>query len=74
MRYVIAMGFASAFALLAAVFLSGAVASTVVRQFTFDSPDSVANLHAAVFMGLNIASLGLGWVVGWAFGRRWADA
>jgi hypothetical protein len=74
MRYVIAMGFASVSALLAAVFLSGPVASAAVRQFTFDSPDSVANLHAAVFMGLNILALGLGWAVGWAFGHRWGDA
>ncbi len=73
MRYLIAMMVAAVAALFATLFLSGPIASAVVRQFTFDSPDSVANLHAAVFMGFNIVCLGLGWVAGFGFGRRWDD-
>lgn len=74
MRYVIAMAFASVAGLLAAILVSGPFASAVVRLFTFDSPDSVANLHAGVFMGLNILALGIGWFVGWAVGWRWSNA
>jgi vancomycin permeability regulator SanA len=71
MRYLAAMVAAALMALLATLFVSSPVASFVVRQFAFDNPDSVADLHAAVFMGLNLAALALGWVVGWSFGRRW---
>ncbi len=74
MRYVMAMAFASVTALLATIFVSGPVASAVVRQFTFDNPDSVANLHASVFMGLNILALAIGWFAGWALGWRWGNA
>jgi hypothetical protein len=41
MRYAIAMITAILFAALATLFLSTPIASWVVRQFTFDSPDTV---------------------------------
>jgi hypothetical protein len=70
MRYVIAMGVAIVVALLATLFLSTALANWVVASFTFDSPDDVADLHAAVFMGSNLAALLVGWGIGWLIGGR----
>jgi vancomycin permeability regulator SanA len=68
-RYVIAMLCGLAATLAAAVFASGPIASAVVRQFEFDSPDTVAALHTAVFMGANLLALVLGWLIGWGLGR-----
>jgi hypothetical protein len=45
----------------------------VVRQFAFESPDEVADLHSLVFMGVNLLGLAVGWTIGWwvgAFGRK----
>jgi vancomycin permeability regulator SanA len=70
MRYVIAMSVAVVVAALATMFVSSPVASWVVRQFTFDNPDSVASLHAAAFMGCNLAALVIGFGLGWAIGPR----
>lgn len=72
MRYVIAMVTAILFAALATFFLSTPVANWIVRQFTFDSPDTVATLHAASFMICNIIALTVGFLVGWGLGRRFA--
>jgi vancomycin permeability regulator SanA len=74
MRYVIAMVMAVLFAALATVFVSSPVASWVVRQYTFDGPDTVASLHAATFMVCNVAALLFGFLVGWGLGRRWKEA
>ena len=41
-------------------------------SYTFDSPDTVADLHAAVFMLSNLAALLIGWIVGWIVGGRFA--
>ena len=71
MRYLIAMLVAIAFAATATLFISSPIASWVVRQYTFDSPDSVANLHAATFMVCNVAALLFGFLVGWGLGRPW---
>lgn len=68
MRYLIAMIFAIAVALAATVYLSSPVASWVVDQFTFESPDEVANLHSLVFMGINVVAMAIGWTIGWALG------
>ncbi len=70
MRYLIAMIAAIVVALLATIFLSSPVASFVVSRFTFDSPDTVADLHAAVFMGINVLAVAIGWTIGWALGAR----
>jgi hypothetical protein len=70
MRYVIAMSVATVFALVSSLFVASPVASAIVRQFTFDSPDTVASLHAASFMVVNVLMLTLGFTLGWALGRR----
>lgn len=68
MRYLIAIVAAVAVALVVTIYVSSPVASWVVRQYAFDSPDSVADLHALVFMAVNITGLVLGWIIGWAIG------
>ena len=73
MRYLIAMLGAVVVAAIATVFVSTPVANWVVRQFEFDSPDSVANLHAAAFMLSNLAALIVGWGLGWVSGGRYAE-
>lgn len=70
MRYLLAMLAAMGCALLATLFVSSPFASLVVKQFSFDSPDTVADLHSFVFMATNIAALLLGWSLGWALGGR----
>ena len=73
MRYLLAMATAILFAAIAAMYVSSPIASWVVRQNTFDGPDTVANLHAAVFMASNIAALICGFALGWGLGFRWAE-
>lgn len=68
MRYLIAIVSAIAVALGVTIYVSSPIASWVVRQFAFDSPDGVADLHALVFMAVNIAGLIFGWIVGWGIG------
>lgn len=68
MRYLIAIIFAIVSAAAATVFVSSPVATWVVNQFVFESPDEVADLHAIVFMGVNLLSLAIGWGIGW---RLW---
>jgi hypothetical protein len=70
MRYVFAMAGAIVLALLATLFVSVPIANAVVDRYTFDSPDTVADLHAAVFMLSNLAALLIGWIVGWIVGGR----
>jgi vancomycin permeability regulator SanA len=70
MRYVIAMAVAIVVALLATLFLSQPLANWVVRQYTFDSPDTVDDLHRVVFMGSNLVALLIGWGIGWVVGGR----
>ncbi len=68
MRYVIAIIFAIVVALVITIYVSSPIASWVVRQYAFDSPDSVANLHALVFMAINVGGLIVGWIIGWLLG------
>jgi hypothetical protein len=70
MRYVYAMLAAIVLALVATLFVSTPVANMVVNRYEFDSPDTVADLHAAVFMGCNVTALLIGWVIGWIIGGR----
>ena len=67
MRYLIAMVFAVIGAGLMMMFVSSEVASTIVAGRRFDNPDDVADLHAALFMALNVAGLIVGWTLGWMF-------
>ena len=70
MRYVFAMAGAIVLALLAMLFVSVPLANFAVDRYTFDSPDTVADLHAAVFMLSNLAALLIGWIAGWIVGGR----
>ncbi len=68
MRYVIAILFAIGGAALAMTYLSQNVADNIVASYRFDNPDSVADMHAAVYMATNLAGLLLGWTLGWLIG------
>jgi hypothetical protein len=68
MRYVIAMIGAVIGAALMMVFFASDLATTIVASNRFDSPDEVADLHTAIFMGLNIVGLVAGWIAGWVLG------
>ena len=68
MRYLIAMIFAILCAFGALRFVSSHAATWVVAQRTFDNPDSVADLHSAVFMVVNLVGLLVGWALGWWLG------
>ncbi len=69
MRYLIAMIFAATFAAVTTVFLATPVASWIVDKLKFDSPDQVADLHSAIFLGVNLLAMLIGWTIGWALGR-----
>jgi len=73
MRYLISMIVAMAFALIATIFLSGPLATRIVSDMTFESPDDVANMHALIFMTANFAALILGWIAGWVLASRFRD-
>ena len=68
MRYLIAMIFAIALALVATKFAANPVAAWVVEQNSFESPDQVSNLHGLVWMAVNATGLIVGWIIGWGFG------
>ena len=68
MRYLIAMIFAVIGAAAVTVFVSSPVASWAVSKFAFESPDEVADLHALIFMGVNLLGLAAGWTIGWWLG------
>ena len=70
MRYLVAMIGAVACALPASLFLSTPIANWVVSLFSFDSPDTVGDLHAFAFMASNVVALAVGWTIGWAIGGR----
>jgi vancomycin permeability regulator SanA len=70
MRYLIAMACAVVVAALATIFVSPRLASMMVDQFTFTSPDEVGNLEDGVFMAANFMALLVGWWLGWMIGGR----
>lgn len=70
MRHLVAIVTSIAVALLATVYLASPIASWAVRQYTFEDPDTVANLHALVFMAVNVGALVAGWLLGWLLGAR----
>jgi hypothetical protein len=69
-RYLVAMVFGIAVALLATLFVSPYLASMAVDRFTFTSPDEVGSLEDGVFMGSNLLALLIGWTIGWFVGGR----
>ncbi len=68
MRYLVAMLFAVAVAAATTLFVGSPVASWVVGQMKFDSPDQVGDVHSAVFMATNLLGMLIGWTIGWALG------
>lgn len=64
-RYVTAMVFAAVGALVATLFISTPVASYITSRMTFESPDGVEFVHALAWIGVNAASLVVGWLAGW---------
>jgi hypothetical protein len=50
------------------VFIASPIATQVVGGLTYDNPDTVGDLHSAVFMGVNIIGLAVGWLIGWVIG------
>ena len=70
MRYLIAMAGAVVVAALATILVSPRLASMMVDQFTFSSPDEVGNLEDGVFMAANFIALRIGWWLGWMIGGR----
>jgi hypothetical protein len=70
MRYLIAIVFAVAGAVLAILFLSGPVANWIALQFSFESSDDAENLNQMAFIVVNLLGLIVGWTVGWALGGR----
>lgn len=70
MRYLIAMICGIAVALLVTMLASPLVADWVVAQHTFDSPDTVSDLHTFTYMATNLVGLVIGWTIGWWLGAR----
>lgn len=68
MRTVIAMICAAAAALFVMLTISQNVADNVVASSRFETPDQAANMHMAVYMGVNLLALSLGWIAGWFAG------
>ncbi|HRN87194.1 hypothetical protein [Hyphomicrobium sp.] len=65
MRYLVSMIFALAGLMVAVLYLSSEVASWVVAQQSFDSPDAAGSMHMLAFIATNFAALVVGWIVGW---------
>jgi hypothetical protein len=70
MRYVVAMIFAVAGALVTTLFLSSRVADFIVASYTFESPDQVADLHSLSFLGTSLGGLVIGWLIGWSISAQ----
>jgi hypothetical protein len=65
MRYVVAMVGAIILALASTLLIAGPTADWYVAHRTFVDSDTVADVHAGVFMSINAIALILGWGVGW---------
>lgn len=72
MRYVIAMICGALSAAVAAVFVSGPVASWLSRSFTYESPDGQSDVEQMAFLGVIIVAMAIGWAIGWALGAPFA--
>lgn len=65
MRTLVAMAIAAAAALITSLYFAQPAATWVTNQFTYDNPDSVGDLHAVVYMALNVSALVIGYGIGW---------
>lgn len=72
MRYLLAMVLGTASAIVAAVFVSGPVASWLSRSFTYASPDGQNTVEQGVFIAIMAVAMAIGWGIGWALGRPFA--
>jgi hypothetical protein len=70
MRYLLAIIFAIAGAVLAIMFLSGPVANWTALQFSFESSDDAESVNQMAFIAVNLAGLMVGWTIGWALGAK----
>jgi hypothetical protein len=68
LRYLIAMVGAIAVAFAAMMLVSSGIADWYVDHRTFEDSDTVADMHALVFMAANAVALLVGWGIGWAIG------
>jgi phosphate/sulfate permease len=73
MRYLVAIICAVLGALLTTLFVASPVATMVVGTQRFSDPDSVATMHATLFMAVNALGLLIGWTIGWIIGGRIAS-
>jgi hypothetical protein len=67
-RYLFAIAVAAGVAFLATVFVANDVASWVVGRMSFSSPDQVSDLHSALYMGVGLIGLVVGWMIGFPLG------
>ena len=74
MRYLIAGIVALVCFLIALAFVGQPVASLVVDQFTFESPDEVSDLHTGIYLLTALVGLLVGWAIGWLIGGRFVRA
>lgn len=70
MRYVIAMICAVIVALMSTLLIAGPVADWYVSRRTFIDSDTVADVHALVFMVFNLSALAIGWGLGWLIASK----
>ena len=70
MRYVIAILAAVGGGVLVTVFVSSPIASWIVANQVFESPDEVASMHGLIFMLVNLVGVIAGWTVGWWLGGK----
>jgi Co/Zn/Cd efflux system component len=73
MRYLVAIICAVLGAFVTTLFIASPVATMIVGTQRFSDPDSVASMHAALFMAVNALGLLVGWAVGWLIGGRIAS-
>ena len=71
-RYVVAMVFAVLAAAATTLLLASPVASWVTDHMRFDSPDGAASVHMFTFLGVNVAALFVGWMLGWILSKPFA--
>jgi len=68
-RYLFAIAGAAGVAFLASVFIANDLASWIVGRMSFSSPDQVADLHSALYIGIGVLGLLIGWMIGFPLGR-----
>ena len=70
MRYLISIVAAIICGLATTIFVSSPIASWLVANQVFESPDDVASMHAMIFLLINLVGVIVGWTVGWWVGGK----